>query len=163
MVCGCRCCRLQTKPLQEPLQKPLQEPLRGMSPQGFDVNPVYAPVFWAHYVEFLNDQLEMEVTTELEESEIPREGILVEDEEDLIFPIDDVGIPVAIPILGMREEEDDGFECDTIPPSPIRREETVPEWRPSIDNILLCADVVALMNGDPTPGSRDNPIDISML
>lgn len=123
------------------------------------MNPIYTPVFWAHYVEFLNDQLEMEVTTEIEESEIPREGILVE-EEDLIFPIED--IPVAEPVW---YRQDDDFECDTIPPTPerIRRESTVSDWHPSIANILLGADVAALLAGLPDPGSRDNPIDLTDL
>lgn len=136
-----------------------------MSPQGFDCNPVYSNSFWNHYVEFMSEALDMEVPQEIEESEVSPGELDEEEAEELQFYMDDVIIP---PRLRRQSSVmmDDGFECDTIPPSPLRvvwRESTVPERGPSIENILLEADVVALMLGLAPAGSAENPIDLTML
>ena len=116
-------------------------------------------------MDFLGEYLEIEPVQETDDAEIPRVGYLTEDEEEeeLQFDLELLEPPPLVregrPSRRRSREWDlDDFDDETRPPSPIV---TIVNDGPSIANILLEAELVAMMYGLDRPGSRSNPIDLA--
>jgi hypothetical protein len=151
----------------------------------WDLNPVYQTEYWGHYLEFLEDSLDMvpPADDDLMETDpaLREEEDSDEEEWDSQFAMDDV---VVVPPVTFRRviRTSDGFDDRTITPPLLSRESTVDlteEWEHEsltdsssdedsedeyvLEQMLYIQRAITILENMATLGSRTNPIDLTMF